>query len=157
MTTSDSTNHIWLSPCSSTKVGRMLHIGALVPFDDPEYGRFASMYAFWYWYAVSTEDHLRSLHADDLVKSPIQGMPISDSIALTLHTVNQRRFFNNSQLLEQLLVSDLPFQAYDLIYSNLYRDWMVLQINELDWYVRSLEKIRQQARSHTSYQELSYG
>lgn len=134
--------HIWLSPCSQYREGRLLHIGALVPFDDPHFGRFASLYAFWYWFAINREEHLRSLHTSELVKTPVQNMPTDPVTIDTLVEVNERRIVNTPQLFEALMSSTLPFKAYDVLYSNFYDNWIMMEIEQLDWYIQSLERIR---------------
>lgn len=111
----DGLTHIRLSPNAKTDLGRMLHIGANRPFNDPEYGQFASIAAFWQWYTNGRSDALRDIHHSNMIRSSMYSSRYVAGAEEETMKVLQRSILNNPQLKQAVQTNELPFISYDVV------------------------------------------
>lgn len=138
----DGLDHIWLSPESSTELGRRLHIGAYRPFIHPVHGRFNSLIALWFWYCDDRKDSLRDLSHESMIRSSFSGIRdlaggktlVTDSL---LHSINAE-----PSLKEMLQYSTLPFAVYEAIRYAERGDLTIHALPSREWYVNALEDLR---------------
>jgi hypothetical protein len=113
----DGENHINIHyHVAKTELGKLLAFFSRTPFVHPQYGKFNSLEAFWWWIgAVSPDDRIRS-YSGDKARSfgKDWGKQRSDDFYKQIYIANYYRIEQNRTLLRLFKESTLPFTCYYL-------------------------------------------
>jgi hypothetical protein len=139
----DGVGHINVAPNGKTELGRLLYIGALRPFVDPQYGYFASIVAFWVWYDSGQNDSLREIHHDNMIRSSFSGLPDLPGNRAEVIEVLKRSIDQDPKALALLENSSLPLVCYETINYEGRAHPVSYELTDREWYVNALETIRQ--------------
>lgn len=139
----DGVDHIRIAPDAATWLGRQLHLGTRRPFTDPQYGHFASLVAFWYWYDGNRSDALRELHHDNMVRSSFAGINDLPGNRAEVINVLRRSLQADPELTQALRASTLPIKAYEVVQYDRRDSPTLYPLPDREWYVRGIEEVRQ--------------
>ena len=135
----DGVTHINVYSMGRTRLGRRASHFANAPFHHPQYGFFAGMESFWYWYKTGMRHgELRTLIGHD---AKIAGRRLeaihTDDFEQTICKATYYRFLAHPDDLELLKDSTLPLVHYYMFNS------MVKPVPNMDWIVENLESLRE--------------
>lgn len=111
----DGVTHIRLAPNAKTELGRLLHMGANRPFNDSEYGQFASITAFWCWFTCNRSDVLRDIHHSNMIRASTYSNNYVPGVEEKTMDVLKRSIENDPALKKAIEDNDLPFITYDVV------------------------------------------
>ncbi|HXQ32489.1 MAG TPA: DUF4326 domain-containing protein [Anaerolineales bacterium] len=110
----DGIDHINIYSKGKTQLGRDLSNFSEIGFDHPQYGRFASVEAFYYFCSTGHQHaHLKTLYGfkakqEGKLLERVDNPKLLDEIEEAI----KLRFYQNPWLLQQFKVSTLPFKHY---------------------------------------------
>jgi hypothetical protein len=112
----DGISHLNVWSKARTELGQLASNFALTPFTHPEYGRFASVEALWYWLATGLQhNELRRLYGAS-AKTAGKRLPRvemdSEKFQHTIKEAIRLKFEQTPGLKKLLIESTLPFEHY---------------------------------------------
>lgn len=142
----DGIDHINMYSKGRTKLGRDLTHFAPIGFTHPEYGKFGSVEAFWYWASTGKRwDHLRPLIG---FKAKEEGKKLEvikyPTFMNEVEEANRLKILQNPELLEAFKNSTLPLTHY-YAYGNA-PDMKAVSHWSTPWFEYFFTKLRKELR-----------